>query len=47
MLVPGSEDEKNYVARLLKKHEQKIRQKNPDKKLKEDAKNILKKSWDK
>jgi len=44
MLVPGSEDEKNFVARLLKKHEQKIREKNPDKKLKKEAKSILKKS---
>jgi hypothetical protein len=44
MLVPGSEDEKNFVANLLKKHEQKILEKNPDKKLKKDGKSILKRS---
>jgi hypothetical protein len=41
MLVPGSEDEKRFVERLLKKHEQNILEKNPGKKVKGDAKSIL------
>jgi len=41
MLVPGSEDEKKFVERLLKKHEQNILEKNPNKKIKGNAQSIL------
>jgi len=33
MLVPGSEDEKKFVANLLKKHEKKIQRQNPEKRV--------------
>jgi hypothetical protein len=43
MLVPGSEDEKEFVAQLLKKHEKRIQRKNPDKKISKDINSIMKK----
>jgi hypothetical protein len=41
MLVPGSEDEKKFVERLLKKHEQNILEKNPNKKVTGNTQSIL------
>lgn len=42
MLVPGSEDEKEYVKNLLIKHERRIQKKDPNKKISKDIQNIMK-----
>jgi hypothetical protein len=41
MLVPGSENEKKFVANLLKKHEKRIKERNPEKKLTNDIVSIM------
>ena len=43
MLVPGSENEKKFVANLLKKHEKRIQEQNPEKKLSKDIFSIMNK----
>jgi hypothetical protein len=43
MLVPGSENEKKFVANLLKKHEKRIQDENPQKKLSKDIMSMMNK----
>lgn len=45
MLVPGSENEKKFVANLLKKHEKRIQEQNPEKKLTQDIVCMMNKEW--
>jgi hypothetical protein len=37
MLIPGSEAEKDFVQKLLKKHREKVQQDNPEKKMPDES----------